>query len=320
MKREQILLVGFGILAVGFAAYWEAMVAYKLRNKGAEITPETIQIGLKNPPLWIFYNDSDVNSRFWADFGARSSHVINVPIMNLFYESIVKANGKQYRVEVIGGLQGVATLLGKDSMPKPLQNLRASVGTAQEDWIRTAVLAKYGGLWLSPSVVALKGFGHLPDDKIVAFGQDDVSTYSSPVPGFRALWVPGQANPMMVEWEKRIRDRLENQLGGLQIRGDAKSDWYELCHSKESVEIRRDYELSRNIRTQKKLQLEDLFATVSGTDIPFEIPSCAKYIVVPHEDLLRRTMFSWVLRNSEKQILESDMAISKILRDRVNIN
>lgn len=320
MKREQILLVGFGILAVGFAAYWEAVVNQKPRHKGAEITPETIQIGLKNPPLWIFYNDSDVNSRFWSDFGARSSHVINVPIMNLFYQSIVKANGKQYRVEVIGGLQGVATLLGKDSMPKPLQNLRASVGTAQEDWIRTAVLAKYGGLWLSPSVVALKGFGHLPDDKIVAFGQDDVSTYSSPVPGFRALWVPDQGHPMMVEWEKRIRDRLENQLGGLQIRGDAKSDWVELCHGKEGVEIRRDCEFSRNMRTQKKLQLEDLFATVSGTDLPFEIPSCAKYIVVPYEDLQRRTMFSWILRNSEKQILESDMAISKILRDRVDIN
>lgn len=297
MKQEMI--IGLAVIAVGVAAYFAG------NKTRVEITPETLKIGLDRPVLWLYYDDSQVNSRYWTDFGARSSHVINIPILNLFYETIVKANGQDYRIEVIGGLQGVAELLGE--LPNTLKNLNANVGVAQLDWIRTAILAKFGGLWLSPSVVCVKGFGVLPD-KVIAFGQDDVPMYGTIIPGFRALWSPRAGHPYFVEWEKRIRDRLDTQLGGLQIRGDAKSDWMEICGE---AEVRYYDELSRDSKTQKKLQLEDLFATQGGS---FYIPEETKYIVVPYDDLITRSMFSWILRNSEKQIMKSEMAISSVLR------
>ena len=301
MKSEQAIVIGVAAVAVAIAAYF---VASKPRE--TEITPEMLTIGLSRPVIWVYYDDSQVNSRFWSDFGARSSRVINIPILNLCYESIVKAN-PDYRVEVIGGLQGVYELLGGD-MPSSLKNPKASVGTAQLDWIRTAVLLKYGGLWLSNSVVCVKGFGKLPD-KVVAFGQDDVPMYGSSVPGFRALWSPKAGEPSFVEWEAMCRERLESQLGGLQIRGDAKSDWMQLF---KNVEVRRSDELSRDSKTQKKLQLEDIFATQGGE---LKVPSDAKYIVIPYDDLVNRTMFAWILRSSEEQILASDMAISEVLRN-----
>jgi len=138
-----MILIGLGVLSVAFAAYWEAG---RFRPK---VTPETLECGNDRPPLWVYYNNSQVNSRYWSDFGARSGRVLNIPILNLFYESIVAANGEDYRIEVIGGLQGVAALLGVEAMPTRLQNFNANVGTAEEDWIRTAILAKFGGLWLS---------------------------------------------------------------------------------------------------------------------------------------------------------------------------
>jgi hypothetical protein len=309
MKTEQMILIGFGALAVGFAAYWEASSAFKKR---VEITPELLNTGTERPPLWVFYNNSQVNSRHWSDFGARSSRVLNIPILNLFYQTIVAAN-TDYRVEVIGGLQGVAELLGVEAMPKRLQSLNANVGTAEEDWIRTAILAKFGGLWLSPSVICVKGFGPLPDDKLIVFGQDDVPMYGTSVPGFRAMWAPA-GNQHLVAWEERCRERLDTKVGGLQIRGDAKSDWYDLCHGKDDVEIRPHDELSRNSKTQKKLQLEDIFATWMHGDLPFEIPDCCKYIVVPYNDMTLRTAFGWILRSSEEQIMESDLVVSNILK------
>lgn len=312
MKTEQKILIGFGVLAVAFAAYWEARSGFF--KCGTEITPELLTKGAERPPLWVFYNNSQVNSRQWSDFGARSSRVLNIPILNLFYQSIVAANGDMYRVEVIGGLQGVAELLGVEAMPKRLQSLTANVGTAEEDWIRTAVLAKCGGLWLSPSVICVKGFGELPKDKLIVFGQDDVPMYGTSVPGFRAMWAPSPNNECLVAWEARCRQRLDSKLGGLQIRGDAKSDWYELCHGKEDVEIRPYDELSRNSKTQKKLQLEDIFATWMHGDLPFEIPDCVKYIVVPYNDMTIRTAFGWILASSEEQILESDLVVSNILK------
>jgi hypothetical protein len=318
MKTEHWIVLIFGVSVVAVAAFMEARAgAYK--KQGCEITPEALKIGMNYPVIWLFYNDSEVNAREWADFGARSSRVINIPILNTFYETIVKANGDKYRVEVIGGVSGVAALLGEDSLPRSLKRAGAAntgaVGVAEEDWIRTAVLAKYGGLWLSPSVVALKGFGELPADKIVAFGEDDVPMYSSACPGFRALWVPKPAHPLMVEWEKIIKDRLENQLGGQQFRGDAKSDWMNMFAGKPDVAVSRKEELGRNKKTQKKLQLEDIFATWMNGAIPFEIPCDAVYLVVPYKDLLERTNFGWILRSSEEQILESELVISSILRN-----
>lgn len=313
MKTEHWIVLAFGVTVVAVAAFMEARAgAYK--KQGCEITPEALKIGMNYPVIWLFYNDSEVNAREWADFGARSSRVINIPILNTFYETIVKANGDKYRVEVIGGVSGVAALLGEDALPRSLKRTGVS-GVAEEDWIRAAVLAKYGGLWLSPSVVALKGFGDLPADKIVAFGEDDVPMYGSACPGFRALWVPKPAHPLMVEWEKIIKDRLENQLGGQQFRGDAKSDWMNMFSGKPDVVVSRKEELGRNKKTQKKLQLEDIFATWMNGAIPFEIPSDAVYMVVPYKDLLERTNFGWILRSSEEQILESELVISSVLRN-----
>jgi hypothetical protein len=310
MKTEQYIILGFGIAVVALAAFWEARAGRIKR--GVEINSDTIKIGLTYPKIWLYYNDSEVNSREWADFGARESRALNIPILNLFYQTIVKAN-PDYKVEVINGLTGVKELLGENALPTNLRRFGASVNVAEEDWIRTAVLAKFGGLWLSPSVIALKGFGPLPTDKIVALGVDDVPMYASSCPGFRALWVPEPSHPLMVKWEQIIKNRLNTQLGGLQVRGDAKSDWMNMFNGNPGVSMMSKVELGRNIKTFKKLELEDIFATNVGTP-RFEIPSCAVYLVVPFNDLMDRRQFGWVLKSSEEEILESELVISAILR------
>jgi hypothetical protein len=310
MKAEQIVFISVLVGAVAVAALWKGLP----KRAGTEITPEMLTIGMNRPIIWLFYNDSDVNSRNWSDFMARSSRVINIPLLNKCYETITKNNGDKYRIEVVGGLQGVAERLGGwASLPFLLRNPKGRVGLAEEDWIRSALLAKFGGLWLSPSVVCLKGFGVLPSDKVIAFGQDDEPLYGSDVPGFRALWSPSPNNPIMVEWEQRIRARLDNQLGGRQFRGDCKSDWAEFVANGAACELRIKEELGRDARTNKSLDLENILATGTGGRLPFQIPATAVYIPIPYNDLLNRRNFGWILRSSEEQIMESDIAIRYIL-------
>ncbi len=308
MKQEQILL-GIGLVVVA------AFVASKIMPKleGTEITPETLKIGMGMPVIWLFYNDSDVNSRIWYDFGTRQSRVINIPLLNTFYKTIVEANKDKYRVEVIGGLNGVAELMGGyENLPVSLQNPKSRITQPEQDWIRNAVLAKYGGLWLSPSVICLKGFDVLPKDSIVAYGQDTTPMYGSEVPGFRALWSPQVEHPVFVEMEKRCRERLTYQLGGRQIRGDAKSDWVDVTQEFK-VEVRYREELGRDPRTNKNLELEDLLAAGTEGRIPFAVPESAVYVPVPYEDLLNRRYFGWILRSSEDQIMNSDLVIRHLL-------
>lgn len=320
MKPEQTLVIGLGIVIVASVLVWEAMTGGI--GKGTEITPEMLTIGMGNPTLWIFYTTSEVNARQWWDFGARNSRALNIPLLNMLYTRIAEHNGKTYRIEVLGGVSAVAEKLGWDAMPRSLRSSgKATVTGAEEAWIRTAILAKYGGLWLSPSVVSLKPIGELPRDAIVAFGQDDVPMYgsssassaSSAMPAFNALWVPIPNHPMMVEWEERLYDRLEGQLGGREVRGDSKSDWVELSRN-HVVKLAIDKELSRNPETGKKLELEDLFAAGTEGRIPFTIPPTTSYIVIPYADLRDRRAWGWILRESEEQLMESDLAIVHVMR------
>jgi hypothetical protein len=309
LEPEQLIIIGLAIIIVVLIALWEMKGGLPVK-KGIEITPETLLTGLDRPVLWVFYNTSDVNSRNWADFGARSSRVINIPLLNLCYETIVAQNGADYRIEVIGGLERVAELLGGwEKLPSQMRYSKARVTRPEEDWIRAAVLAKYGGLWLSPSVVCLKPFGTLSKEVPVFFGQDQDPMYGSAIPGFNAVWIPAAGKQMMSDWEARCRSRLEWQLGGRQTRGDAKSDWIELS-KQYAVEVKVLEELSRDPKTNMNLDLEQIFS--SGGKI--EVPKSAIYLVIPYNNLLDRRLWGWVLRSSEEQLMASDLAIIPIIK------
>ena len=148
--------------------------------------------GDKLPTLWIYLNNSEVNSRKWSAFEERSSRVIHVPFLNLCYETCVKMNGDAYRIEVIGGLSDLAVRLGGwETLPTPLQNPEALIREPELNWIRAAVLAKWGGLWVSPATLWLKPMGPLPKH-VVLFGSDDEVTFvggaGTTAPSLRVAW------------------------------------------------------------------------------------------------------------------------------------
>lgn len=274
--------------------------------------------GMDLPPLWLYYDDSQVNSRLWTDFGARSSRALNQPYLNLCYESIVRANGKFYRIEVIKGINGVMEKLG-DLPPKmkgPIGHLK-TVGPAERNWIRAAVLAKYGGLWLEPTSIAIRGFGALPSDRAIFFGTDHDEILAGPkgtfIPSMTAIWVPGPNHPGMVAWEIAARERLSGAAGGgSQIRGDAKWDFARFFQDKKgSHEMRPEAELRRSSASGKLLQLEDFLAQGA---LHFSIPSTAIYVSLPSRDLELRRNWGWFLRMSEEQVLESDLVIAQLLK------
>lgn len=273
--------------------------------------------GMELPPLWIYYDDSQVNSRHWLDFGARSSRVLNQPYLNLCYESIIRANGKFYRTEVIKGINGLMERLGDlpPSLKGEIGHLK-TLGAAERNWIRASILAKYGGLWIEPTTIALRGFGELPKDRVVFFGTDHDENLAGPdgtaVPSMAAIWVPAPNNPAMQAWEQVARERLIGTAGGAQIRGDAKWDFVRFFQAhKGSYEVRPEAELRRATASGKLLQLEDFLAQ---GPLHFSVPQTAIYVSLPARDLELRRNWGWFLRMSEEQVLESDLVIAQLLR------
>jgi hypothetical protein len=204
---------------------------------------------------------------------------------------------------------------GWSALPTPLQNSQKIVNEPELNWIRAAVLAKWGGLWVSPSTVFLKQLGPLPPDRTVFFGTDTDVTVSgaagTPVPGLRVVWSPAPDVPLWVAWEKKVRARLERRSGGSEFRHDEKSDLADALTSG-AVEVRPMAELGRTA-AGKRIQLEDILAAGQDGVVPFAVGS-AVFLPVPWPEMLERRSFGWFLRLSEEQILSSDLAISSILR------
>jgi len=305
-------------VAIGLLTFAAVYSASRHSKPGYKWTKESLELGLERPPLWIYVNEGDVNSRVWQDFGARSSRVLNVPLLNLCYQTIVEHNGMTYRVEVIRGLQDLAIRMGGwEALPSTLRERLAPVGKSELHWIQTAVLAKWGGLWLSPSVICIQPFPLLPKDKVVGFGTDWTTTYGgvestgTRAPGIRALWSPYPDHPMMVEWEERVRERLESKGGGRQVRNDAAQDWIEFTE-RYSTLVLSDMELDRKGASQKRIELEDLLAVGMEGALPFPVSRFTRYVPIPWDDLQNRRTFGWILRMSEEQILESDIVLRRL--------
>jgi hypothetical protein len=266
--------------------------------------------GLDNNTLWLYYDQSDVNARYWNDFGARSSRVLHTPYLNLCYESIYMKNGKNYNVKILAGLSDVAIILGGwKELPKALQNPIAIVNEAEKNYIRATILRRFGGLWVEPSTICLESFPQM--NKVTFFGTDKDETYSdtngTPVPGVHVMYSPKADNKVFVELEELALKRIEHHEGGKQFRKDIKWDLKNVM-DKYSAEI--DYypnmEFSRN-QSGRRIQLEDL---LSSTNI--HVPRNSVYVPIDSVELQERRNFGWFLRMSEEQILSSDLLISKL--------
>jgi hypothetical protein len=274
--------------------------------------------GMNKPVLWIYLNNSDVNSRSWADFMARSSRVMNLPFLNLCYDTAVNQNSDIYRIEVIGGLEDLAVRLGGwDELPTPLRTPGAVVREPELNWIRAAVLAKWGGLWVSPATVWIAPIGPLPKKSVVFFGTDPAPAYvtSDVIPALNVIWSPVPAHPVWVSWENAAWDRLERRSGGSEFRHDEKSDLADAMRNFSSdIQIYSTAELSRKGAAMKRVELEDLLAAGTEGNLPFAVNVNTKFVPIPYPEIIERKAFEWFLRMSEEQVLESDLVISYLLK------
>lgn len=304
MDSRWIAPIGLLTLAIGYA------VATQLKHSNTFEDAKLLQRGMDKPVIWVYYDDTHVNSRWWADFGARSSRVLNLPFLNMCYQTIVKAAGDKYRVEAISGLADAAQRLGGwEALPPLMRNKKLPLEVEEYQYLKVAMLAKYGGLWISPAVVCLQAFPELPNDKVVFFGYDAQETYSgSPLPNQVAMWSPAPEHPFFAKYSQALYERIERAAGGREIRNDKNWDLTFFASGRPDVMRVADMELTRKANG-RKIELEDLLATGTGGVLPFDIPRTTIYVPIPWPELLQRRIFGWFLRMSEDQIMESDIAI-----------
>jgi len=305
------VLIPLALVAIAVAA----SIAMNLKHESKFTDDKLLERGLSTPTVWIFIDDSDVNSRWWADFGARSSRVYNMPFLNLCYQTIVKACGTNYHIEVISGLGDAEQRLG--FLPSPMRNKKLPLRDEEMTYLKVAFLEKFGGLWITPATICLRAFPVLPADKVVLFGSDPVETYAGPdgtfFPNQHALWSPKPNHPFFHQWKEMLAERIERQPGGKEIRNDKNWDILFVGTGKQDVIMMPNAELTRK-KGGRKIELEDLLAAGTDGDLPFTIHPETIYVPFPWPELLQRRIYGWFLRLSEEQVMESDLAVTHIFK------
>ena len=143
--------VTIGIVTLVAIAVGAGVSQGMIGNNPFEAT-DLMKRGLGMPSIWIFFDTSIPNARQYSDFSTRSSRALNLPFLNLCYESVAKQNSSSYRIQAISGLAGLAEILGGwDTLPEKLKNPLVTLEPTDFAWIRAAVLAKHGGLWVAPT-------------------------------------------------------------------------------------------------------------------------------------------------------------------------
>jgi hypothetical protein len=307
-----LVVVAVSAVFMGVYGFGKETAANPFRNR------QLLQTGLTMPTIWLYYDTSDVNSRWWEDFGARSSRVVNMPFLNLCYETIVGANKANYQVQVVSGLTDLASRLGGwKELPRGLQNPLANVGKAEINWIRATLLARFGGLWVNPATICLRPFPVIPYEKAVFFGTDPDESYAGPggvaIPSLYVMGAGRPGHPVFTQWAAASFERLDKQGGGQQIRSDAKWDYVAFAQTSGDVEVYPNVEVSRR-PDGKRIQIEDLLMAGQEGSARFGISSSALYAPIPWAEIRERRMYGWFLRMSEEQILNSDLAVSDIFR------
>lgn len=315
--KDWMMPLTIGIIAVVAIAVGATVSQGMVSNNVFEATGLTKR-GMDLPCIWVFLDTSILNSRQYSDFGARSSRALNLPFLNLCYESIARQNASQYRIRAISGLAELAELLGDwKELPEKLQNPLATLEPSDFAWIRASILAKYGGMWVAPTTICLKPFGKMPE-KPVFFGTDSdetfVGTAGTPVPNFQVAWSPKPEDPLWVAWEAISKKRLNKSGGGDTARGADKWEFLALAARFPDIEVRPLAEVGRKGSAGRRIQIEDLLAAGQEGDLPFEIGANAVYVPIPWPELRNRSNFGWFLKMSELQIAQSDLVIKDLYK------
>lgn len=275
----------------------------------------------KRPIIWVYIDDSDVNARFWSDFGARSSRALNVPFLNLCYRTIQKAAGDNYRVELISGVaDAVQKLGGASNVPERLLGYgqKKMLTPLDEAYIRTAILERYGGLWTPLSTIFLRPLPVLPVDRAVFFGTNQADLYSgsagTAVPGHAVFWSPAPGHAVYTEWADMLQHRMEEGNGGSWVRGDDALDMDALLAKYKGTQLNvlPGAALDRK-PNGKTIGIEDWLAHGTGGDLPFAINKDTIFMPVDYAELVRRRAYGWFLKMNESQIAESDLVVKYLL-------
>jgi hypothetical protein len=302
-------IVGVGIVAIVLG------LAYGVRNQiSAYTNPYGHDLG--RPKIWWVLDDSQLNSRQWLDWGARTTHEPNEPYLKICLRRARAMTDLELQ-PVIGRVAAHQVLTEAGcSIPPDADRAPPALWLA---WCRAAFLKHVGGLWLDGSVLPLGkdlqqrrvardvlAFGVDPDEGLSAVES------TSPMAGPSAGWSMRPHHPAWSGLERDFRALIDSgdaSWSAAECRRAARFAWDR--HAAGVIPIDRKAEASRD-QYGRRLEID----TLLGESEWIGSTEGALWLPLPdgRDKLERATPWLWFLRMSESQIAESKFYWAKLAR------
>jgi hypothetical protein len=264
----------------------------------------------EKPILWI-HVDHEINGRNWTSFNSRNNTNLNQPYIILCIKSIIKHCGESFNI----------SLIDDDSFEKLIPNWNVSLSELTEpikSHFRRLALVKllyyYGGMNIPCSMVVLKDLLPLYEEGVQT---SDMFTMEGINHGSSAdkLYFLTDMNVLGCKKNSQNAKLFMHYLEKLAMSDNTNeteflglvNNW---LHQKNcSIGVIDGKKMGIKTKNNKKVGIEKL---LSKSYIDFD-ENMLHAIYIPKEDILKRTKYQWFARMSEKQIIESDLIISKYL-------
>tara|TARA_B100000674_G_C37920040_1_gene952826 strand:- start:848 stop:1810 length:963 start_codon:yes stop_codon:yes gene_type:complete len=259
------------------------------------------------PILWI-HNIHELNSRQWTSFASRHNKNVNQPYRNLCIDTLIKHCGDDFNVCLIDDESFAKLIPGWnlviDEIPNPIK-------THIRYLAFTKLLFYYGGMMVPSTTVALKSFKSCYDkllSKKDAFVGEfvDKSIVSNTLKYFpNASFLGCKKNSSAMREIMLYLEKLNDNSDEYKFNGTLNKFIFKLCEDGKISLLNGKY-IGTKINNNEVL-IDDLLSNKF-----LKISNEMICLVIPEDQLMKRSKYQWFLRSSKNQIMESDLFISKI--------
>jgi hypothetical protein len=270
-------------------------------------------LGFNNtkPIMWV-HLVYDINSRWWPSFGSRNTDDLNQPYQYLTLKSLIDTCGEDFNI----------CLIEDDTFGKLLPNWNINMRIVADpirSKLRELALAKllyaYGGFTLPSSFLAFKSlkstYEKNTNNGAMFVGElIDRKSTSQQVNFFpNSKFMGCEKNCyMMREYMSYLETLISVDYTNESEFLGSTNRW---CYDKiiqGGMNMLSADELGVKDTKGKPITIEMLIGNTY-----LDLPSNAKGLYIPADEILKRTAFQWFARLSAKQALESDTMIGKYL-------
>lgn len=264
----------------------------------------------EKPILWI-HNKRTINQRNWDTFGSRNTNSINQPYVMLCLKSIIKHCSDSFNV----------CMIDDDSFEKLLPDWKIKLNKLAEPMKSNCralgmvkLLYNYGGMCIPESTLIFKDLYSLYDNSMK---KSDMFTVEGINKSSSAFDFPFLTNNEFLGCKKESQnmklfmhylERLisKNSSDSVKFLGLI-NRW--LYNRRQEIVVVNGLHFGIKTKKGKRVLISDL---LSKNYINYD-NRILYGLYIPEKDILNRTKYQWFAKLSEKEILESDMIISKYI-------